>query len=110
MKILTLSAIALIGAALISGQAFGANFGTLNLKAGEMQTVDIGATGRNMRVCNDFFSSGPIVVTIGGNLPHHLSPGICAEDIGNRLTVQSNASSPATVEFRSLNDVGVFAK
>jgi hypothetical protein len=49
MKIFTLSAIALIGAALISGQAAGANFGTLTLKASEIQTVDIGATGRNMQ-------------------------------------------------------------
>jgi hypothetical protein len=110
VKISTRSGIALIGAALISGQAVGANFGTLTLTAGERQTVDIGAAGRNMRVCNDFFSSGPIVVTIGGNLPHDLSPGVCAEDIGDRLTVQSNASSPATVEFRSLNDVGIFSK
>ncbi len=110
MKILTRSAIALIGAALISGQAVGANFGTLTLKASEIQTVDIGATGRNMRVCNDFFSSGPVVVTIGGNLPHDLSPGVCAEDIGDRLTVQSHASGLATVEFRPLNDVGIFSK
>jgi zinc transporter ZupT len=110
VKILTRSAIALIGAALISGQAVGANFGTLTLKASEIQTVDIGATGRNMRVCNDFFSSGPVVVTIGGNLPHDLSPGVCAEDIGDRLTVQSHASGLATVEFRPLNDVGIFSK
>src|SRR6266404_4317017 len=68
VKILTRSAIALIGAALISGQA------------------------------------------IGGNLPHDLSPGVCAEDIGDRLTVQSHASGLATVEFRPLNDVGIFSK
>jgi hypothetical protein len=110
MKILALSTIALIGVTLISGQAIGANFGALTLKAGETQTVDIGATSRNMRVCNDFFSSGQIVVTVGGNIPHYLSPGVCAEDIGDRVTFQSQASGPATVEFRSLNDVSVFAQ
>jgi hypothetical protein len=82
----------------------GRNFGTLTLKASEIQTVDIGATGRNMRVCNDFFSSGPVVVTIGGNLPHDLSPGVCAEDIGDRVTVQSQADGLATVDFKSLCD------
>ena len=110
MKILTLSAIALIGATLISGQAVGANFGTLNLKAGEIQTVYFGATGRNVRVCNDFFSSGPIVVMISKNAPHDLSPGVCAEDIGDRMTIRSHASGLATVEFRSLSDVSVFAQ
>jgi hypothetical protein len=104
MKILTLSAIALIGAALISGQAVGANYGTLILKAGETQTVAIGPTGRNMRVCNDFFSSGPVAATIGGNLPRDLSPGVCAEDIGDRVTVQSHAGGLATVAFKSICD------
>ena len=110
MKILTLSAIALIGAALISGQAVGASFGTLTLPAGETQTIDIGETGQNWRICNDSFSPGPIVVRIGGNAPHDLSPGVCAEAIGDRVTVQSRASGPATVEFRAHGDVGVFAK
>jgi hypothetical protein len=110
MKLLTLCAIAQIGAALISGQAIGADFGTLTLKAGETQTVDIGATGRDMRVCNDFFSSGPIIVTIGGNAPHDLSPGLCAEDAGDRMTIQSHAGGLATVEFRSLSDVGIFSE
>jgi hypothetical protein len=101
---LTLCAIALIGAALISGQAVGANYGTLILQASETQTVAIGATGRNMRVCNDFFSSGPVAATIGGNLPRDLSPGVCAEDIGDRVTVQSHADGLATVDFKSLCD------
>jgi hypothetical protein len=110
MKVLTLSAIVLIGTALISGQAVGASFGTLTLKAGETRTVYIGATAQNMRVCNDFLSSGPIVVTIGGNVPHDLSPGVCAEDVGDRMMIRSHANGRATVEFRSLSDVGVFAK
>jgi hypothetical protein len=82
MKILTLGAIALIGAGLINGQAAAAKFGSVTLKAGEAQTVDIGATGRDMRVCNDFFSFGPIVLTIGGNVPHDLSPGLSESGVG----------------------------
>src|SRR6267378_4435285 len=110
MKILTLGAIVLVGAALTGGQAFAFNFGSVTLKPGETRTVDFSTSARTMRVCNDFFSSGPVVVTIGGSLPHDLSPGVCAEDIGDRLTVQSHASGLATVEFRPLNDVGIFSK
>jgi hypothetical protein len=104
MKFWTLSAITLIGAGLIGAQAVAANFGSVTLKAGESQSVDIGATGRDMRVCNDFFSSGAIIVTIGGSFPHDLSPGVCAEEIGDRMTIQSLASGLATADFRALSD------
>ena len=105
MKILTLGAIVLIGAALTGGQAFAFNFGSVTLKPGETRTVDFSTSARRMRVCNDFFSSGAVVATIGGALPHRLSPGVCAEEYGDRMTVQSLASGLATVEFRSLSDV-----
>jgi hypothetical protein len=101
---------AMIGTALAGGRALGATFGSLTLKAGETRTVDVGATARTMRVCNDFFSAGPVVVTIGGNLPHDLSPGVCAEDIGDRLTIESHAGGPVTVEFQAIRDVGIFEK
>jgi hypothetical protein len=104
MKIFALAAITLMGAGLISDPAAAASFGTVTLRAGETQTVDIGSTGRNMRVCNDFFSSGPIIVTIGGNASHNLSPGLCAKDIGDRMMIQSLAGGLATVDFRSLGD------
>jgi hypothetical protein len=104
MRILIMSASTIIGSVLICAQAIGADFGTITLKAGEAQTVDLATTARNMRVCNDFFSSGPIVATIGNNIPHDLSPGRCAEDYGERMTIQNHASSLATVDFRPLND------
>src|SRR6267142_4732591 len=104
MKILTLSAIIILGAGLIAGQAFAFNFGSVTLKPGETRTVDFSTSARRMRVCNDFFSSGAVVATIGSSLPHHLSPGVCAEEIGDRMTVQSHASGLATVVFRALSD------
>jgi hypothetical protein len=110
MKILPLTAFILTGSCLISGQAFGVSSGALTLTGGETKTVDIGPTARNMRVCNDFFSAGPIVVTIDSNLARDLPPGVCAEDIGDRLTIQSRASGPAIVAFRAIGDVGIFAK
>jgi len=105
MKILTLSAITILGVGLIAGQAgASANFGSLTLKAGETQTVDMSTSARTMRVCNDSFSTGAVIATIGGAAPHDLSPGVCAEEIGDRMTIQSHASGLATVEFRSLSD------
>jgi hypothetical protein len=105
MKILSLSAIAILGVGLMAGEAgAAANFGSVTLKAGETQTVDMSTSARTMRVCNDSFSSGTVVATIGGAAPHDLSPGVCAEEIGDRMTIQSKASGLATVEFRSLSD------
>ena len=105
MKIVMFAAIALTGAGLASAQAFALNFGSVTLKPGETRTVDFSSSARTMRVCNDFFSSGAVVATIGGSLPHDLSPGLCAEEIGDRMTIESHASGAATVEFRSLSDV-----
>jgi hypothetical protein len=105
MKMLRLATIVLMGAGLSGGQAFAFNFGSVTLKPGETRSVDFSTSALTMRVCNDFFSSGAIVATIGGSLPHDLSPGVCAEEIGDRMTIQSHASGLATVEFRSLSDV-----
>jgi hypothetical protein len=105
MKILTFASIVLMGAGLSSGQALALNFGSVTLKPGETRTVDLSTSARTMRVCNDFFSTGAIIATIGGSLPHDLSPGVCAEEIGDRMTIQSHASGLATIEFRSLSDV-----
>jgi hypothetical protein len=104
MRVLTLSAITLLGAGLIVGQANAARFGSLTLAAGESQNVHTGISTYNMRVCNDFYSSGSVIVTISGNAPHDLSPGHCAEDIGDRLVIQNHSSGPARVYFRSINE------
>src|SRR5260370_5346998 len=102
MKILTLSAIIILAAGLIAGQALAFNFGSVTLKPGETRTVDFSTSARTMRVCNDFFSPGAVVATIGGSLPHHLSPCVCAEEIGDRMTVLIHASGLATIVLRSL--------
>jgi hypothetical protein len=104
MKFLTLGAITLIGAGMIGGQAVAVEFGSVTLQAGETQTIHIGATARRMRACNELFSAGPIVITIGSNIPHSLSPGVCAEDIGDRMIIQSRASGLAKVYFRSIDN------
>src|SRR5215472_16090577 len=105
MRIMTPSLVILIGAGLTSGQAAAANFGSVTLQAGEARVVDLSTSARTMRVCNDFFSSGRAAVTIGTNTPHDLSPGVCAEDIGDRMAVQSLAAGIATIEYWPLSDV-----
>jgi hypothetical protein len=101
---LRLSAIVLLGAGLIGSQAMGASFGTVTLKASETRMVDIATTARALRVCNDLFSTGPITVTIGGNVPHDLQPGRCTEETGDRMTIVSHATGQAMVDYRPIGD------
>ena len=106
VKRLTVVATVLLGAGLMGRQVEAAYFGTLTLKPGETQQLYIGTTARNVRVCNDFNSSGPVVVTIANNIPHDLLPGRCAEDIGDRMTVQSHAAGQVMINYRSIYDEG----
>ena len=105
MRRLALAAMVLIGTGLSAGQALALNFGSVTLKPGETRTIDLTTSSLDMRVCNDLFSTGAVVATIGDTPSHDLSPGLCAEEIGDRMTFQSHASGLATVEFRSLSDV-----
>jgi len=104
MKIPTLGMIALVGICLAHGPAAAANFGRVTLQPGELRKIDIGPTGRSLRVCNDIASAGTVVVVIGDNTPHGLSPGLCAEDLGARMTMQSHAGGPATVDYKAICD------
>ena len=104
MKPPILGMIALLGLCLVYRPANAASFGTVTLTPGELRKIDIGPTGRSLRVCNDLTSAGPVAVVIGDNIPHALSPGLCAEDLGSRMTIQSHAVGLATVEFKAICD------
>jgi hypothetical protein len=104
MKTSIASTIILLGAGLMGSQAVGASFGTVVLKAGETRIVDIASTARELRVCNDFFSAGPITATIGGNFSHDLQPGRCTEDRGDRMTIVSHATGETTIDYRPIGD------
>jgi len=106
VKLWTIGAAALLGIGLMESQAMAVYFGRLTLKPGETQQIHIGGTARNLRVCNDFFSAGQAVVTIAGNPSHDLLPGVCAEDIGDRMTVQSHAPGQVMIEYRPVYDQG----
>jgi hypothetical protein len=79
-------------------------FGSITLRPGEAQQISTKVPGLNMHVCNDFNSAGAATVTIADNRPHDLLPGHCAEDIGDRIAVQSHASGRVTIVYRSLQD------
>ena len=80
----------------------GEQAGALADNAGQAQQVRTGLPAMNMRVCNDFFSTGGATVTVAGNTPHDLLPGRCAEDIGDQFLVQSHASGQVTIDYRSI--------
>ena len=101
-----LGAAALLATALASSTALADYFGSLSLKPGESKQIYIGTTSQNMQVCNDFFSSGSVEVTIAANQPHDLVPGTCAEDIGDRMTLQSRSKGPVSIIYRPIYDQG----
>jgi hypothetical protein len=76
------------------------DFGIVTLDAGTAKTVSIGGSGRMLRVCNEANSAGSVLVTIGDNAPHYLESGLCAEDVGERLTFRSLGAS-ATVDYKA---------
>ncbi len=46
------------------------------------------------------------MVTVADNPSHDLLPGVSAEDIGDRMTVQSHAPGQVTIEYRAVYDQG----
>ena len=99
-SVLTVAAI--LAAAPMTSQALASYFGSITLNAGQAQQIRTGLPAMNMRVCNDFFSTGGATVTVAGNTPHDLLPGRCAEDIGDQFLVQSHASGQVTIDYRSI--------
>jgi hypothetical protein len=85
----------------IAADAGAASFGSVTLRPGASRTVSLGVASRNLRVCNSAESDGAVMVTIGGNAPRYLASGLCAEDIGEKLTIQTLGSGPATVDYKA---------
>ncbi len=96
----------LLTAALAGTPASAGYFGTLSLQPGETQKLNVGTVTRNVRVCNEFGSKGSASVVIADNPAHHLMPGQCAEDTGDRLLIQSMAGGPVQVDWRVIIDQG----
>ena len=99
-RILTVAVV--LTAAAMASPASASYFGSIILGPGQAQQIRTGLPAMNMRVCNDFFSTGGATVTIAGNAPHDLLPGRCAEDIGDQFLVQSHAGGQVTIDYRSI--------
>jgi hypothetical protein len=84
---------------------FAAEFGSFSLKLGETRQIRTGSTYRTLRVCNDAGSAGSILVTIDDHKPHHLSAGVCAEDLGDSFVVVNQSSGPAHGTYRPIYEV-----
>jgi len=103
MKGLAIAATAFACVALAQG-AIAADFGVVTLDHGTAKTVSIGGSGRTLRACNDAESSSAVLVTIGTNAPHYLASGLCAEDIGEQITMQSLGSGMAKIDYKATCD------
>ncbi len=94
--------LALVVVAIASSPALANYLGSIALDPGQRQEIYVGTTAQNMRVCNNFNSLGSVVATIAGNPGHDLSPGQCAEDIGDRLALENHSSGGATIMYRAI--------
>jgi hypothetical protein len=90
----------ILGCMSLSRGAIAADFGIVTLAGNDARTVSIGGSSRTLRVCNEANSAGAVLVTIGGNVPHYLASGLCAEDIGDQVSLRSLGAS-ATVDFKA---------
>jgi hypothetical protein len=99
MKRLCLAAF-ILGCVPLSNGAIAADFGIVTLIGNDAKTVNIGGSSRTLRVCNEANSAGSVLVTIGGNAPRYLASGLCAEDIGDQVSLRSLGAS-ATVDFKA---------
>ncbi len=81
-------AVAIAGLATMAS-AGAAEFGAFTLQAGQSQTIQIGSTYRQIKVCNDTESAGQLDAVIGTSDVIHLGPGICAEWSGDRIMLHN---------------------
>lgn len=80
--------------------ALAAEFGSFTLQPGESQTIRIGSTYRQLKVCNDTKSAGLLDAIIGTSDVIHLKPGICAEWNGDTIQVRNMSSGVVNGIYR----------
>ena len=90
-------AIAGLGAATSAGAA---EFGSFTLQAGQSQTIQIGSTYRQLKLCNDSESAGQLDAVIGTSDVIHLGPGICAEWSGDRIMLHNVSGGVVSGVYR----------
>jgi hypothetical protein len=92
---------AVVGIGLLAPQAMAAASGNFSLKPKEAKEIWIGATARELRICNDIASGGPIGITLGGHSPLVLGPGQCTYEMGDRILATNQGDNPAMGTWRA---------
>ena len=84
----------------LAGNAVAADFGSFTLQAGQSQTIRIGSTYRQLKVCNDTESAGQLDTVIGTSDVIHLAPGICAEWNGDTIQLRNMSNGVVSGIYR----------
>ena len=82
-----------------SGTEGAPGFGNVSLTSWQARNVSIGPKYRNIRVCNDGASNGPVIATIRTGWSRTLSPGACLKDRGNSFLVENQGGSSVRVTY-----------
>jgi hypothetical protein len=96
-------AVAIGGLAAAAG-AGAAEFGAFTLQPGQSQTIQIGSTYRQLKVCNDTESAGQLDAVIGTSDVIHLGPGICGEWSGDRIMLHNVSNGVVSGIYRRQAD------
>jgi len=89
----------------LAGSAAAADFGSFTLQAGQSQTIRIGSTYRQLKVCNDTESAGQLDTIIGTSDVIHLQPGICAEWNGDTIQLHNMSNGVVSGIYRREYDL-----
>ncbi len=88
-----------------AGSAAAAELGSFTLQAGQSQTIRIGSTYRQLKVCNDSESAGLLDAIIGTSDVIHLKPGICAEWNGDTIQLRNMSNGVVSGIYRREYDL-----
>jgi hypothetical protein len=98
------SLVIIVASGIAAGNAHGQTFGTVTLRQSETRQISIGPTFRDMRVCNDLTSTGPVVIKVGSSWERTLRAGQCAQDRGNMIYFRNLAAGTSRITYRALSD------
>jgi len=92
-------ALSAAGCASPSGTEGGPGPGNISLTSWQQRHVSIGPQYRNIRVCNDIRSNGPVIATIRTGWSKTLPPSACLKDRGDSFLVQNQGGSSVRVNY-----------
>jgi hypothetical protein len=64
------------------------------LAPGEARWARMGASYRDIRICNDLASQGDLTAIVGEHQPLVLAPGRCKWDHGDRILLRNDSNAP----------------